>query len=314
MEQKTAHPAISGGWGSLWSNPYLLLSLASLFWAGNFVVGRAVMDTSPPVALAFWRWALALIPVVWLGWRHIRRDLPALRAHLPILILLGLLGIGCFNTVVYLGLRDTTSINAMLLQSAMPILIFLAVFLLFGDRPRLVQIGGVILSLLGVAFIATGGNPADLSTLSGNRGDLWILAAVVAYTFYSALLRKRPPVHPLSFLAATFLVGALGILPFYIREHLGGHVLHLDPQTGVTLAYLVIFPSFLSYLFFNRGVELIGAGRAGLFVHLLPVFGSVLAVIFLGERFEAHHLIGAGLIATGLLVSSWCKRPTGFGG
>ena len=292
--------------GGIWGNAYLLLTLAPLFWSGNFVVGRAILTEAPPVALAFWRWVLALIPVLLLarGRVDFRAEARALRGHLPIVALLAVLGIACFNTFVYFGLQETTSVNALLMQSAMPLLILLVCFGLYGERPGRLQMLGVALSLLGVVFIATRGHPEALARLAVNRGDLWVLAAVVAYAFYSALLRHRPAMHPLAFLAALFTLGALALLPFYIREHLSGDVLPMTPGNMAALAYLVIFPSFLSYLCFNRGVELVGAGRAGLFIHLLPVFGSILAVIFLGERIETFHLIGAGLIAGGLVIAS----------
>ncbi|ADO43438.1 DMT family transporter [Ketogulonicigenium vulgare] len=290
----------------LWNSPQILLTLASLFWAGNFVVGRAILTEAPPVAMAFWRWALAIIPVVLVarGRVDVKHELALVRRHWLIIVVLGVLGISCFNTFVYLGLRETASINALLMQSAMPLLILLACFVLYRERPLPQQIIGVVLSLGGVIFIAARGHLETLTSLGFNTGDLWVLAAVVAYTFYSALLRKKPAMHPLSFLVALFIVGALALLPPYLTEHASGQVMRLTPQMVAALAYLVIFPSFLSYLCFNRGVELLGAGRAGLFIHLLPVFGSALAVIFLGERFESFHLIGAVLIGVGLLVAA----------
>lgn len=292
--------------GGIWGNAYLLLTLAPLFWAGNFVVGRAILTEAPPVALAFWRWVLALIPILLLarGRVDFAREWRLLRPRLPVVILIAVLGIACFNTFLYFGLQETTSVNALLLQSAIPLLILLACFGLYGEMPGKLQSLGVVLSLLGVIFIATRGHPEALARLAVNQGDLWVLAAVVAYAFYSALLRRRPAMHPLAFLAALFTLGALALLPFYIREHLSGDVLPMTQANMAALAYLVIFPSFLSYLCFNRGVELVGAGRAGLFIHLLPVFGTILAVIFLGERIETFHLIGAGLIAGGLVIAS----------
>lgn len=289
-----------------WSTPWLLLSLAPLFWAGNFVIGRAILQVQPPVALSFWRWVLALIPVLLLtrgrvDWRH---EIKVLCSGYGIVVLLGILSFAVFNTFTYIGLQTTTSINALLMQSAMPLLILLACYLFFAEAPSRAQMLGVVLSLGGVLFIATRGHPASIASLSVNRGDIWVLLAVTAYAAYSALLRKRPPLHPLAFLAAVFAVGAVTLLPFYIAEHIMGRQMQPTPELGAAMAYLVIFPSFLSALFFNRGVELAGAARAGLFIHLLPVFGSMLAVIFLGERFESFHLIGTGLIAGGLLIAA----------
>ncbi|ARO15357.1 hypothetical protein BVG79_02017 [Ketogulonicigenium robustum] len=304
-------PPLAAFFAKIWNQPQLLLVLATLFWAGNFVVGRAILTEAPPVAMAFWRWLLAIIPVALIarGRVDFGREWALLRKSWLIVAVLAVLGISCFNTFVYLGLRETTSINALLMQSAMPLLILVVCFILFGERPLPLQLVGVVLSLGGVIFIAARGHLETLTGLAFNRGDLWVLAAVVAYTFYSALLRKKPAMHPLGFLAALFVIGAAALLPPYLAEHASGQVLHLTPKTVLALAYLVIFPSFLSYLFFNRGVELLGAGRAGLFIHLLPVFGSVLAVVFLGERFEGFHFIGALLIAAGLLIASR-SRPS----
>ncbi len=193
----------------------------------------------------------------------------------------------------------------------MPVMILIVAFALFGERPRAQQIAGVVLSLAGVVFIASRGMPEALLSLQSNPGDLWIMGAMIAYAIYSALLRKKPQVHPLSMLAVLFVTGALLLLPFYLREHFSGNVLHPHASTFAALAYLVIFPSFLSYLCFNRAVEMIGAARAGPFINLMPVFGSILAVIFLGERIEVYHLIGAALIGGGLLISSMRRRSHG---
>jgi len=305
-----ATPTDQGPLARAWGNPWLLLTLATLFWGGNFVVGRAILPEVPPMALAFWRWTLALIPVLLLarGKVEVRQELRVIRGNLPLVIILALLGIACFNSFVYMGLRQTTSINALLLQSAMPLLILVVCFGLFRERPLALQLIGMVLSLGGVAFIASRGHLQDLLDLAFNAGDLWVMAAVLAYAFYSALLRKRPRLHPLSFLAVTFSIASLALLPFYLLEHASGQVMTLSWRSGLAMAYLVIFPSFLSYLFFNRGVELVGAGRAGIFIHLLPVFGSIMAVIFLGESIEGFHLYGALLIGAGLVVASRAKR------
>lgn len=288
----------------LWHMPYLLLPAASLFWAGNFVVGRAVHGGVPPFFLAFWRWALALAVLLPFAWPHLRRDGPLLRRHAPLLLLLALLGIAVFSAFVYLGLATTTAVNAALLQSVIPVAILLCSFLLFGERARPAQMAGLLLSVLGVAVIASHGSLEDLLGLRLHPGDLWVLGAVLGYALYSACLRLRPRVHPLSFLAASILLSLVGLLPAYLWEATRVPAPAAGPGTLLAVGYLALFPSLLSYLFFNRGVELIGANRAGQFIHLLPIFGSLLAVAFLGEALRGFHLLGLALIGGGILLAA----------
>jgi len=291
-----------------WNMPYLLLTLAVLFWSGNFIVGRAVAGDVPPVTLAFWRWTIGLVFILALGHRQLRADLPVLLRAWPVVILLSGLGIAVFNTLVYFGLQSTTAVNGLLLQSAMPLIILLFSFLLFREAPRLNQVIGVIISIIGVLAIACQGDVAVLLSLAVNIGDVWILLAVMSYALYSALLRKRPAVQPFSFLAATFLLGALMLVPLYAMELRAG--LRIAPQPGSYLAilYVALFPGFLSYLFYNRGVELVGANRAGHFMHLMPVFGSLLAVGFLGETIQGFHLAGIALIGGGIFFAMLGRR------
>lgn len=287
----------------LWAAPAPLLTLAVFFWSCNFVVGRAVAAEVPPVALAFWRWTLGLVLVLVVGHEDVRRDWPIMRANVGRLTLLAALGIAAFNTFVYIGLATTTALNALLLQSAMPIVIIGATLVLFGERPGWLQALGVMVSICGVATIASRGNPASLAALELHAGDLWVIAAVVAYAGYSALLRQRPPIQPLSFLAATFALGSLMLAPLYAWEHVTTAQLRLTPVSLLAVGYVAIFPAFVSQLFFNRGVELAGANAAGHFVHLMPLFGSVLAVGLLGERLAGFHILGGALIAAGLVLA-----------
>jgi drug/metabolite transporter (DMT)-like permease len=289
----------------------LLLTAASLFWAGNFVVARAVHEAMPPIGLAFWRWLLGLVLVGGFAAPHLRRDFAALRAGWVILLLLAGLGVAAFSALTYLGLQSTTAINALLLQSATPLVILLCCFALFRDHARPAQLIGIAVSLIGVAVIVARGAPSALLALPLNAGDAWVLTAVVCYALYSALLRLRPATHPLSFLAASFALGALLLLPFYVWETLSGTALRPSAPGLLAIVYLALFPSCLAYLFYNRGVELVGANRAGQFFHLMPVFGSLLAVGLLGEAFELYQAAGILLIALGIFLASWgAARPT----
>ncbi|MCI0752496.1 DMT family transporter [Teichococcus vastitatis] len=301
-----SHPAPRprrGPMQRLWGMPVLLLVAASLFWAGNFVIGRAVHGIVPPFFLAFWRWMLALLLLLPFAWPHLRRDAPALFRQWPLMLLLGLLGIAVFSTFVYLGLRSTTAVNGALLQSVIPLAILACSFLVFGEAPRPRQLLGLALSLAGVVCIASHGSLEDLLGLRLRAGDLWIMGAVLAYAIYSACLRLRPRVHPLSFLFCAVAASLLALLPAWLWEAAARPLPPLGAATLLSVGYLAVFPSLLSYLFFNRGVELIGANRAGQFIHLLPVFGSLMAVVFLGEALELFHLAGLALIGGGILLA-----------
>ena len=296
-------PARRSGIAAFYDTPYALLVLAVLFWAGNFIVGRAVRDAVPPIALAFGRWTGGFLVVMLFARQHLLRDLPALLRSWRIMLLLSATGIAAFNSFIYTGLRTTTAINAALEQSIMPVVILLYSYLIFRERVSLAQAAGVLISLSGVIVIVTRGEPLALFNIPLNVGDAWVLAAVLAYAAYSALLRLRPRVHPSSFVAATFLVGALMILPFFVAEELSGDVLQARPATFLAIGYVAVFPSVLAYLCYNRAIELIGANRAGQFMHLMPVFGSVLAILLLGEEFRFFHLGGALLIFAGIVLA-----------
>jgi len=288
----------------LWRSPLILLTLANLLWAGNFIVGRAVAGAVPPVALAFWRWTGALVVAFGFAWPHLVREWPLLLRHAPILVLLAVAGIASYNTMTYIGLHDTTAVNALLLQSAMPLVILLWAFALYRERPGRFQSLGAAVSLLGVAVIAGRGSPGALLELSFNRGDVWVTGAVVVYALYTVLLRRRPPVHPLSLLVTLMGIGSALMLPLYVVEAHSGAAITGGWLSYAAIAYTAVLPSLVSYMFFNRGVELIGAARAGQSLHLMPVFGALLAVVFLGERTEVYHGAGIALVAAGITLAS----------
>ncbi len=278
--------------------------LANLFWAGNIVLGRGVAGVVPPVALAYIRWTGAFVIGLGFAWPHLRQDWPTLLRQWPLMLLLSATGIASYNTMSYIGLTETTALNVLLLQSAMPLVILLWAYVLFRERPSLTQAGGVLVSLAGVAAIAGQGSLRVLLHLSLNHGDVWVLTAMAIYGSYAAMFRHRPKSHPMSFLVATMGVGSCMILPFFLWERSTGATIATDWQAFAALAYIAVFPSFIAYLFFNRGIELVGAARAGQSMHLMPVFGAVLAVLFLGERFHLYHAIGIALIAAGIVLAS----------
>lgn len=284
--------------------PYLLLILAVLFWSGNFIVGRAFHSEIPPVALAFWRWVGAALLVTLPALPHLRRDRRALLQHWPAVLLLSTLGIAAFNTLAYSGLQNTEAINAFLLQSLMPVLIVLLSFVIFREKVTKLQSVGILVSLCGAVTIITRGDADILLSLSINRGDLLVFAAVICYAGYTVMLRKRPHVHPLAFIATIFWLGSFILIPFYLWETLTVATLELKPASMLAIGYVMVFPSIVSYLCYNRGVELIGANRAGLFIYLMPVFGSLMAVVFLGEIFCWFHGLGILLIGAGIYLAT----------
>ena len=249
--------------------PYLLLIMAVLFWAGNFILGRAFHTEIPPVALAFWRWVGAALLVTWPALPHLRRDRQDL-----------------------------------LDASMMPVLIGLFSFLIFRGKVTRLQSLGILVSLCGAVLIIAQGDLQRLQSLSFNRGDLLVFTAIACYAGYSVMLRKRPPAHPLAFIATTFWLGSFFLIPLYLWETLTVASIRLNLSTLLVLAYVMVFPSIVSYLCFNRGVELVGANRAGLFIHLMPVFGGLMAVVFLGEVFGWYHGIGIVMIGLGIYLAT----------
>ena len=289
--------------------PRLLLALCALFWAGNFVLARAMHEAIPPFALAFWRWALATVLILPFVFQPLVRQWPLLRAHLLRMLILALLGVSGFNTFVYLGLQTTTATNGVLLQSTMPVQILLLNWLLFRHAFRVGELGAVLLSMSGVAVIVSGGEPMRLFAGDWNLGDLWILAAALVWALYSVLLRWRPPgLDSRAFLGFTLLAGTVVLAPFFLVETLTGPSPQWGLPTVLTVVYVAIFPSALAYLFWNRGVEAVGANRAGHFVHLMPVFGVLMAVVFLGEEFGWFHAAGVLLVAGGVGLTSFYRH------
>jgi drug/metabolite transporter (DMT)-like permease len=299
---QTSRAAAPGRW--IANQPYLLLCITALCWAGNAIVGRLAAGHIPPVTLSFLRWSLAFLIVLPFAWNHLVRDWPAIRAKLGIMIFISLVGISAFNTLQYWALEHTTALNTLLLQSSGPLIVAVWSLILLGVRLTLAQGIGVLLSLTGVLVILLHGDLSALSNIQFNEGDLIFTAAMVVFGLYSVLTLKRPAIHGLSFVAFTFGCGAACLIPLLIWELLMRPVMALDARNLASLFYVAVFPSTLAYLCFNRGVLLIGANRAAPFFHVVPVFGSLMAIVFLGERPQLFHVIGFALVLTGVFVAS----------
>jgi drug/metabolite transporter (DMT)-like permease len=291
------------------SLPYLLLVAATLLWSGNFVLGRAVHGHVPPVALAFWRWAVALAILLAVAAPRVRAQWPALRRGWRVLVPLGVLGVGNFNTMVYVGLQETTATNAVLLNSACPAFILAIAALTGGGRPAPRQLVGIATSLAGVAVLVSRGEPAALLALSFAPGDAWVLGAVLSWALYTVLLARRPAgVDPVVLLTALVAVGVAWIAPFYAWEAARGARLTWDAVTVASVLYVAIFASLAAYAAWNRAVADVGASRAGVFLHLMPAFGTVLAVLLLGESFRAFQAAGIALVLLGVALAG-TPRP-----
>ncbi len=285
-------------------SPYLLLTLANLFWAGNWIVGRGMRAEVPPLALSFWRWVIALACLLPLAWPYLKRDRALLAAGWRWLALLGILGTCLYNALTYLGLQQTEAVNGLLLNSFIPIVIVALAWAFQGKRLRPIEALGVAASFAGVLAIIARGDPRTLLLLTLNIGDLWILLSVFAWAVYTLLLPHRPKAHPLAFLFAIALFGVLATLPFYLMEIAAGRYIHSSAGAWAAIAYAGIFPAFLGFIFWNKGVEQVGASRAGLFIHLMPAFGILLAAVFLGERLASYHLVGIALIFGGIFLAT----------
>ena len=301
-QTSNAAPAASGRWLS--EQPYLLLTIATLFWAGNAIVGRLAAGHIPPVTLAFLRWTLAFLITLPFAGKHLMRDWPAIRANLGIMIFISVTGISAFNTLQYWALEYTQALNVLLLQSTGPLIVAVWSLILLKIRLTWAQAGGVVLSLIGVFIILLHGDPTALASIQFNKGDLLFLIAMVVFALYSVLTLKRPAIHGLSFSAFIFGCGAACLIPLWIWELLTRPAMQISLPNLLALLYVAIFPSSLAYTFFNRGVQLIGANRAAPFFHMVPVFGAAMAMIFIGERPQLFHVIGFALVLTGVFVAS----------
>jgi drug/metabolite transporter (DMT)-like permease len=290
------------GW--LNNQPYLLLSLTSVFWAGNIVLARHVGDHVPPITLTTIRWFGVFLILLPFAWPHLKRDWPVLRAHLPLMLLLSAIGFAFNNAISYWAMQYTQALNALLIQSSGPLFVALWSLILFRVRLTGAQLAGIAISLIGVLTIILRGDFAALAGISFNKGDVMFASSLVSFGLYSALMPRRPVTHQLSLISFTTCCGALMLVPFAIWEYSTGATLKFDRLTLATLAYILIFPSTLAYLFFNRGLALIGPNRAAPFFHLVPVFGSAMAILLLGEQLRLFHLIGYALVLAGVVIAS----------
>ncbi len=286
------------------TNPYLLLTLTVLFWSGNMVVGRGIRADIPPLALAFWRWAIAFLLVLPLALPHVKAQLPLLLKGWKPVLILGVLGVGGYNTFAYLALQYTGATNAVLLNSFIPIATIAISWAFLGKQLKRIEGMGVFISLCGALTIVAHGDLDILIHLNLNIGDIWMLGAVLIWAIYTVGLAWRPSgVHPMLMLAAMTLVGLAVLAPAYLWEMAQEKQINVNFGSLASLAYVGIFPSFLGYIFYNRGVAEVGPNQASLFIHLMPVFGTLLSAMFLAEIPQWYHYAGISLIFTGIWLT-----------
>jgi drug/metabolite transporter (DMT)-like permease len=286
-------------------SPYLLLVLTILFWAGNFNLARAIHTDVPPLGLSFWRWAVAALILLPFAWGSMRAALPLAREHWRLVLALAVLGIAGFNSLVYVGLQTTTATNGVLLQSVTPITMILLAGLVLHEKSTLAQWAGIGVSLVGVLVIITKADWQVFQQLAFNRGDMWIVLATLDWSLYTVLLRKLPQgLRGMPILGFSITLGALAILPLYLYESVTFQTMPVTAVSVASIAYVAVFPSLLSYMFWNHATQKLGVNRTGQFSHLMPVFGILLATLLLGERLQFYHALGMLLVAAGLVLTN----------
>lgn len=289
---------------ALTSNAALLLTLTTLFWGGNAVAGKFAVGHISPLLLTAARWGFASVILMALARRHLRRDWPFIRAHLPYLFAMGMLGLAAFNGLFYTALTYTTAINSAIIQAGMPMFIFILGFLFFRTRTSRAQAMGYSLTLSGVAVAALRGELGALADLQINRGDLIMIVAAFFYAAYSVALQAKPRIHWLSFLAVLVTSAAVAAIPLALYEATTDSFIWPTTATAWSVvAYTAIFPSILAQGFYIRGVELLGGNKSALFLNLVPIFGTLLSIVLLGESFRLFHGVALFLVIAGIFLA-----------
>ena len=285
---------------------YIFLILATLFWSGNFIVGKvASLFEIPPFTLNFYRWTFAWLILAPFTLKEILQKKNYILENIKLILILGITSITVFNSIVYYSLNFTQVISGVLMISTIPVMIIFFCWILKIEKTNFYQILGVIFSLLGVAVIVTKADLGKLFSLNFNKGDLWMVVAMFSWAMYSALLKKKKfDLTHISFLQTIITAGLILLLPAYLIEMALGYKLNVNLPFVLTLSYVVLFPGLASFFFWIKGISIIGSNRSGIFLHLMPIFSTVMAVLIFNEKFMDFHLIGATLIVTGIVLSS----------
>ena len=285
--------------------PYILLTLSTLFWSGNFVLSKLMATAIPPVALVFWRWFLAGILLAPFGLRGFVKNFHMIRGNLKKLLSLSFLGVTIFNVLVYSAMHYTTAINAVLVNSFTPMIIFILSSAIYKEKIQFLQLLGVIVSFCGVFMIMAKGDFNILINFNFNFGDILVILAAFSWGLYSVLLKSLPKnLDPITFLMTIIIFGLLFLVPIYLFEIFSGKFFSLGLPEVLSIGYVAIFASLLAFICWNRAVREIGANKAGPMVHLMPVFGSILSYFFLDEKIFYYHVLGILLVVGGIFTAS----------
>lgn len=286
--------------------PYILLILATMIWGGNFVIGRAIIDELPPYTLSFLRWLLATLIFIPFVWSEIVAKREQLLKHWRPLLLMGLTGVAGFNTLLYVGLNYTTSINASLVNTTAPVIFSALAYFILKEEINKNQVQGIILSLTGVLLIFSQGSLDILLTFSFNIGDLIVLTAVIIWALYSIIIKHNTHKLPqLSSLAVTMVIGVVALFPFFFWEFfIVEKAVVWSLGSVATIGYVGVFASVVAFLSWNSAVSQIGPGKAGIFLLLIPVFTTIFAIIFIGESLKWYQFVGGILAITGIYLST----------
>lgn len=306
MTAKTPHAAESG-------RAYLLLAFTALCWGGNAVFGRLAVGEVSPMALVALRWLGALAVLVAFAHAQVRRDWPAMRERLLFLAAMGAIGFTVFNALFYVAAHWTTAVNIGIIQGSIPVFVLIGAFAADRMRVAALQVAGVLVTMLGVAIVASGGQLARLATFALNFGDLLMIAACVLYAGYTLGLSRRPLVSPLSLFTGIAAAAFLSSLPLALAEAALGQFQWPTPAGWLVVGLVTLFPSFLAQISFIQGVSLIGPSRAGVFINLVPVFASILALLILKEPFRPFHAVALALVLGGIWLSERGKPSGGPG-
>lgn len=286
---------------------YLLLILTALFWAGNAIAGKLAAGHVSPFLLTSLRWAVAVLILASFAIPFLRRDWATIRRHWPFLAILGAIGFALFNNLYYLSLNYTTAINVAIIQASMPLMVFAMNFLFFGIRAIWLQVIGFVLTITGVVLVATRGDLTAIASQAINFGDIIMVIAIFCYGVYTVALAKKPELHWVSLITVLAFFAFMTSVPFTVWEMASGKVLWPDTRGWMVIFYTAVGPAIIAQVCWVRGLELIGSNRGGVFINVVPIFASVMAVFILGERFEPYHALALALVLSGVALAQRVK-------